>query len=175
VPTLILLMHSVKKHYTRVKGEMSEMTPLNVENLEEPLVVIPMAGWNRISEKAMRFGLLISTEIKVVHVHSEDEGHGIDEDWEAKILAPIRAKGMAEPELVTIASNFRFIISPLMEYILALEAANPGRKVAVLLPELVVRHWWENLLHNQRVQVLKLFLLLKGNQRIVVVNIPWYL
>ncbi len=123
----------------------------------------------------MRFGLLISTDIKVVHVHSEDEGHGIDEDWQDKILGPIRAKGMAEPELVTIRSNFRFIISPLMEYILNLEAANPGRKVAVLLPELVVRHWWENLLHNQRVQLLKLFLLLKGNQRIVVVNIPWYL
>ena len=47
--------------------------------------------------------------------------------------------------------------------------------VAVILPELVVRHWWENLLHNQRVQMLKLLLLLKGNQRIVVINIPWYL
>ena len=48
-------------------------------------------------------------------------------------------------------------------------------KIAVLLPELVVRHWWEYLLHNQRVQLLKLLLLVKGNQRIVVVNIPWYL
>ncbi len=175
VPTLILLMYSVKKHYTRVHGEMADMTPLNVENLEQPLVVIPVAGWNRISEKAVRFGLLLSKEIKVVHVHSEDEGHGIEDDWEEKVIAPIRSKGMTEPELVTIPSNFRFIISPLMNYILNLEADNPGRKVAVLLPELVVRHWWENLLHNQRVQLLKLFLLLKGNQRIVVVNIPWYL
>jgi len=175
IPTLILLMYSVKKHYTRVQGEMKDMTPLNVENLEQPLVVIPVAGWNRISEKAIRFGLLLSKEIKVVHVHSEDEGHGIEEDWEEKVIGPIRSKGLVEPELVTILSNFRFIISPLMDYILNLEAQNPGRKVAVLLPELVVRHWWENLLHNQRVQVLKLFLLLKGNQRIVVVNIPWYL
>jgi len=165
----------VKKHYTRVKGEMKDMTPLNVENLEQPLVVIPVAGWNRISEKAIRFGLLLSKEIKVVHVHSEDESHGIEEDWDEKVIGPIRSKGLVEPELVTIMSNFRFIISPLMDYILSLEAQNPGRKVAVLLPELVVRHWWENLLHNQRVQVLKLFLLLKGNQRIVVVNIPWYL
>jgi amino acid transporter len=175
IPTLILLMHSVKKHYTRVHGEMTDMTPLNVENLEEPLVVIPVAGWNRISEKAVRFGLLISKNIKVVHVHSEDEGHGIEDDWQAMVLAPLRSKGLSEPELVTISSNYRFIIAPLMNYILGLEAENPGRKVAVLLPELVVRHWWENLLHNQRVQLLKLFLLLKGNQRIVVVNIPWYL
>jgi hypothetical protein len=82
---------------------------------------------------------------------------------------------MQMPELVTIPSNFRFILQPLMEYILVLEELNPGRKVAVLLPELVVRHWWENLLHNQRVQLLKILLLVKGNQRIVVVNIPWYL
>jgi hypothetical protein len=45
----------------------------------------------------------------------------------------------------------------------------------VLLPELVVRHWWEYFLHNQRVQMLKLLLLIKGKQRIIVVNIPWYL
>ena len=175
VPTLILLMHSIRKHYTRVQSEMKDMTPLNLSNLEEPVVVIPMAGWNRISEKALRFGLLMSKDVKVVHVHSEDEGHGLEEEWNEKILCPIRDKQMHEPELVTISSNFRFIISPLMDYILRLEAENPGRKVAVLLPELVVRHWWENLLHNQRVQLLKLFLLVKGNQRIVVVNIPWYL
>ena len=175
VPTLILLMYSVRKHYRRVHSEMKDMTPLNLNNLEPPLVVIPMAGWNRISEKAMRFGLLLSSEIKVVHVHSEEEDHGIQDDWNEQILTPIRARDMPEPELVTIPSNFRFIISPLMDYILKLEADNPGRKVAVLLPELVVRHWWENLLHNQRVQILKLYLLLRGNQRIVVVNIPWYL
>jgi amino acid transporter len=176
VPTLILLMHSVKKHYTRVRKEMSDMAPLNVANLEQPLVVIPMAGWNRISEKALRFGLLMSRDIKVVHVHSEDEGHGIEEEWEPLVLSSLRDKPeLPTPQLVTIDSNYRFIISPLMDYILRLEAENPGRKVAVLLPELVVRHWWENLLHNQRVQVLKLFLLVRGNQRIVVVNIPWYL
>src|SRR5271155_4630515 len=175
VPTLILLMYSVKKHYTRIRDEMRDMNRLNLANLQEPLVVIPMAGWNRISEKALRFGLLLSKDIKVVHVHSEDEVHGIDEDWDEKILAPIREAGLPDPELVTIPSTFRFIISPLMDYILHLETENPGRKVAVLLPELVVRHWWENLLHNQRVQVLKLLLLVRGNQRIVVVNIPWYL
>jgi hypothetical protein len=95
--------------------------------------------------------------------------------WDDKILAPIRRENMVEPELVELTSTYRQIITPLMDYILELEQANPGRKVAVLLPELVVKHWWENLLHNQRVQLLKLMLLLKGKQRIVVVNIPWYL
>jgi amino acid transporter len=175
VPFLIAIMLGVKRHYSRVKREMKDMTPLNLANLEDPLVVIPMARWDRITEKAMRFGLVMSKEIKVVHVHSDDEKESLDEVWDDNILTPIKKAGLTLPELVTIPSSYRFIISPLMDYILDLEKQNPGRKIAVLLPELVVRHWWENLLHNQRVQLLKLLLLLKGNQRIVVVNIPWYL
>jgi amino acid transporter len=177
VPALIWVMVSVKKHYMGIKVQMAEQSPLNLSNLEQPLVVIPMAGWDKITEKALRFGLLLSTEVKVVHIHSEDtEGdEGLAKIWEDMIMAPIRAKGLAAPELVTVSSHFRFIVSPLMDYILRLEEENPGRKVAVLLPELVVKRWWENALHNQRVQLLKLLLLLKGNQRIVVVNIPWYL
>jgi hypothetical protein len=77
--------------------------------------------------------------------------------------------------LVTIPSHYRLIVNPLMDYVLNLEQLDPERKIAVLLPELVVRHWWEYLLHNQRVQLLKVMLLLKGKRRIVVVNIPWYL
>ena len=175
VPALIGIMWVVKRHYSRVKREMADMTPLNLVNLQEPIVVIPMARWDRITEKAMRFGLLLSKEIKVVHVHSDDEEGSLDKIWDEFLMAPIKKEGLQEPELVIIPSNYRFVISPLMDYILDLEQKNPGRKVAVLLPELVVRHWWENALHNQRVQLLKLFLLLKGNQRIVVVNIPWYL
>jgi amino acid transporter len=176
VPTLIGIMWAVKRHYSRVKREMADMTPLNLANLQEPIVVIPMARWDRITEKAMRFGLVLSKDIKVVHVHSDDdEDGGLAEVWDEHVMAPLKREGLQEPELVTIPSSYRFIITPLMDYILELEEKNPGRKVAVLLPELVVRHWWENALHNQRVQLLKLLLLLKGNQRIVVVNIPWYL
>jgi amino acid transporter len=175
VPALILIMYSVKRHYTRVHSEMVDQTPLNLENLLPPLVVIPMAKWDKITEKALRFGLLLSKEIKVVHVHSEDDPDSLGECWDDMVLQPIRKEGMQEPELVRIPSSYRFVIGPLMDYILKLEQDNPGRKVAVLLPELVVRHWWENALHGQRVQLLKLLLLLRAKQRVVVVNIPWYL
>ncbi len=174
VPMIILLMLGIKRHYVRVRNETTDPTPLRISGLEQPIVIIPMARWDKISEKAMRFGMLMSQDVKVVHVHG-DERNALEEAWEPFILRPIREGGLSEPELVCVTSTFRTILSPLMDYVLQLEADNPGRKVAVLLPELVVRHWWENLLHNQRVQILKLMLLLKGNQRIVVVNIPWYL
>jgi len=174
VPFLILCMMMVKRHYVRVKRETADPTPLRLTGLEPPIVVIPMARWDKITEKAMRFGMLMSPIVKVVHVDSDDsDALGIV--WNEMVLGPVREHGMAEPELITVTSSYRTILSPLMDYVLKLEDENPGRKIAVLLPELVVRHWWENLLHNQRVQLLKLLLLLKGNQRIVVVNIPWYL
>jgi amino acid transporter len=175
VPTLILLMIGIKQHYTRVKGEVAELSPLNLENMQEPLVVIPIARWDRMTEKAMRFGLILSKEIKVVNVDCDDGEESLCTVWDRNVLEPIRAKGMHEPELITLHSTFRLVVMPLMDYIMELEHQHPDRKITVLLPELVVRHWWENLLHNQRVQLLKVLLLLRGNQRIVVVNIPWYL
>jgi hypothetical protein len=174
IPTLILLMVAIKQHYARVR-DVVQMGPINLSNLLEPLVVIPMARWDRMTEKALRFGVLLSREIKVVNVDCDDGEESLCNIWDANVIGPIREKGLSEPELITLHSTFRLVISPLMDYILELEHQNPDRKITVLLPELVVNHWWENLLHNQRVQLLKLLLLLRGNQRIIVVNIPWYL
>src|SRR5580704_4783572 len=106
VPSLIGIMWVVKRHYTRVKREMADRTPLNLANLEEPIVVIPMARWDRITEKAMRFGLLLSKEIKVVHVHSDDEGGSLDEIWSDFIKVPVEREGLQVPELVVIPSNY---------------------------------------------------------------------
>ena len=174
VPAIIAVMYSIKRHYTRVTQETADGSPIRLTDLEQPLVVIPIARWDKISEKAVRFGLVMSKEVKVVNVLS-DVDTGFDEIWNHMVRDPILSYGLPQPELVTVQSTFRTIISPLMDYILKLEDDNPGRKIAVLLPELVVKHWWENFLHNQRIQILKLLLLVRGNQRIIVVNIPWYL
>ena len=154
---------------------MVDSTPLNLVNLQQPLVVIPMAKWDRITEKALRFGLLLSKEIKVVHVHSEDEPNTMQRAGRRWSRGRCGPKGCRSRSWWRFRRSFRLIIAPLMDYILKLEQEHPDRKVAVLLPELVVKHWWEYALHGQRVQLLKLLLLLKGNQRVVVVNIPWYL
>jgi hypothetical protein len=67
------------------------------------------------------------------------------------------------------------VLKPILDYVLELEDRYPNRQVAVLVPELVERRWWYFLLHNQRPAALKLLLYLKGNRRIVVINVPWYL
>jgi len=95
--------------------------------------------------------------------------------WERNVAGPLTAAGKPVPELVLLTSPYRFVLMPLVDHILEVERTHPYRQIAVLVPELVVKHWWQTPLHNQRAQVLKVLLLVRGNQRIIVINIPWYL
>jgi hypothetical protein len=76
---------------------------------------------------------------------------------------------------VVLVSPFRFVVRPIIEYVLKLETDHPERNVAVLVPELVETHWYHSALHNNRAAILKALLLFRGNQRTAVINIPWYL
>jgi len=175
IPLLIVTMAAVKRHYARVARETAVSCPMNLANLKEPLVVVPLDKWTRISEKALRFALKLSDEVEAVHVDTEGNLDQVCGQWEVNVIAPFKAAGLVAPALTLLPSPYRLVIMPLVEHVLELEASNPHRQIAVLVPELVVRHWWQAPLHNQRAQLLKLLLLLRGNQRIVVINIPWYL
>ena len=181
VPLLIFLMMRVKRHYNRVSAEVNCEEPLCLDDISPPIVLIPMERWSRISEKGMRFALMLSQDIRAVHVHTGDDQDLEDKDdeltpiWKKMVVEPLQAAKLNVPKLVILRSPYRFVVQPLVDYTLKVEAENPHRQIAVMVPELVVHHWWQNLLHNQRAQVLKLLLLVKGSQRILVINIPWYL
>jgi hypothetical protein len=175
VPALIVLMAAVKRHYDGVARELTCDRPMRVENLNEPLIIIPMDRWSRLSEKALRFAMKLSGEVQAVHVDAEDCYEEVRQMWQRNVSEPFHRAGRAAPQLVLVESPYRFILGPLVDYILKVESECPHRQVAVLVPELVVKRWWQAPLHNQRAQVLKLLLLMRGNQRIMVINIPWYL
>ena len=78
------------------------------------------------------------------------------------------------PKLEILPSPYRYVVQPVVDYVLKVERESKFHKICVLVPELVVRHWWENLLHNRRADLLKVILLVRGNRRIIVINIPWY-
>jgi hypothetical protein len=181
VPLLILLMLRVKRHYNRVAAEVDNPTPICLDDIHRPIVLIPMDRWSRIAEKGMRFALMLSDDIRAIHVHTGDDQDIEDKDdeltpiWQHMVIEPLQAAKLPIPKLIILRSPFRYIVQPLVEHILKIEAENPHRQIAVMVPELVVSRWWQNLLHNQRAQVLKLLLLVKGSQRVLVINVPWYL
>lgn len=88
---------------------------------------------------------------------------------------PARQAGRPVPELVVIESPYRVVVGPILNYLLKLERDHPDRMIAVVVSELVERRWYQYLLHNQRAETLTALLILDGDQRITVINVPWYL
>jgi amino acid transporter len=175
IVVMIVLMRSVKRHYERVAAEIDLDRPMIPIEPEQPVVVMPVDRWSRISEKAISFALSISSDVRCIHVQVGEQTDPFCTDWDANIIAPLKAAGRKLPSLVTLKSPYRYVIQPVVDYVLKVEQETGNKKVCVLVPELVVHHWWEGLLHNRRADLLKVILLVRGNRRIVVINIPWYL
>jgi len=175
IPSMILIMRAVKRHYVRVGRETQLDTPLSVALVQEPIVVMPIDRWSRITEKGVSFALSLSSDVRCLHVQSGEEADTISEVWEKLIVAPLKGAGKPIPKLVVLKSPYRYILQPMVDYIHSICTAKQEQRVCVLVPELVVRHWWENLMHNRRADLLKVILLVRGNRNIVVINIPWYL
>jgi amino acid transporter len=172
---MIVLMRAVHRHYARVDRETALERPIVPAEVTEPIVILPIDRWNRITEKALCFALSMSNDIRCLHVQTTDEPDQICKDWERDVAAPLRTAGKCVPKLEVLESPYRYVLAPVIDYILKAERESDFHKICVLVPELVVRHWWENLLHNRRADLLKVILLVRGNQRIIVINIPWYL
>ncbi|HZB89027.1 MAG TPA: APC family permease [Terracidiphilus sp.] len=175
VAAMIMVMRTVNRHYARVARETALDRPIVAAEISEPIVVLPVDQWNRLTEKALSFALSMSNDIRCVHVQVGDEPDKICRIWEQDVAEPLRAAGKCAPRLEVLNSPFRYVLQPVVDFVLKVEQEPGTRKVCVLVPELVVRNWWENLLHNRRADLLKVILLLRGNRRIIVINIPWYL
>jgi amino acid transporter len=175
IPCMILIMVMIRRHYRRVAVQIKLDEPMHLTHLNPPRVIVPVDQWSRITEKGLRFALTISPDVQAVHIDLEEGNNSICDVWERDVAAPLRAANLKVPELVRLRSPYRFVLLPIVDHVLAQAALLDDRRVAVIVPELVVNHWYENLLHNQRANVLKVLLLLRGNQNILVINIPWYL
>jgi amino acid transporter len=175
IPIMIVAMLAIKRHFQSVQREIAETAPLKLNDICDPLIVLPVDRWSKIADKGLRFAMRLSNEIQAIHVESGEEMNGIGKNWAKLVEEPARAAGRTPPELVILKSPYRFVVTPLVDYVLKLSERNPDRIVAVLVPELVERHWYHYFLHNQRAQALKALLLVRGNQRVITMNVPWYL
>ncbi|MGO8671898.1 MAG: APC family permease [Capsulimonadaceae bacterium] len=184
LPLLLATFAAVKRHYTAIGLEIAEAPPLNITNNDAPVAVIPIVSWNRMSARAMRFGIRLSPDVIAVHVKLPD-ATGRDEEgerraaelqaqWDQAVLEPVRQAGVPDPRLTILSSPYRRVSGPLCDYLHQLKTEYPNRLIAVIIPELVETHWMEWLLHNHRATVIKANLLLLGDPYIIVINVPWY-
>jgi hypothetical protein len=172
---MMTTMMVVRRHYREVAIELECTVPLQIESIGSPIVIVPIQSWSKVSQRAIEFALTLSRDIHAVHVGTEDEANDLQENWDRLIGGPVTRAGGTAPTLVVLPSPYRLVIKPILEYVMQTEADNPGRQIAVIVPELVERHWYHYPLHNQRAELLKALLLVKGSRNIVLINVPWYI
>lgn len=175
IPAFILTMYKVREHYEERETEISKRTPLSTEHLVPPLVVVPIGGWSQIAHRNLRFALMMSPDIIAVHVDNGENREDLPGIWRDFVEEPTRRAGLPVPQLKILKSPYRFVIGPVLRFVLELERDHPDRNIAVVVPELVEKHWYQYFLHEQRGKLLSLLLIFRGNQRISIINVPWHL
>ena len=165
VPVLVLGMRAVSRHYAHVVDELRPRPGARVLPSRVHAVVLVsslhQSALRAIAyARAMRPSTLAAVTVEV----DPAEAQTLRREWVAAEL-PV--------PLVVLDSPYRDITEPIMDYIARLRRQSPRELVAVVIPEYVVGHWWEGLLHNQSALRLKLRLRLVPN--VMVISVPYQL
>jgi amino acid transporter len=163
-PILFLGMKAIARHYHAVEHELSP-TASGVALPGRIHSVVLISNLLAPALRALAFAQATSpASVRAVKVVTDDADDGLARDWEER--------GMPLP-LVLIESPFRETIRPIRRYVRQLRRENPGDVISIVIPEYVVAHWWQNLLHNQTALRLKGRLLFEPS--VTVTSVPWVL
>jgi amino acid transporter len=176
IPLGVFMFSRINHHYRCVAKAVADDQPIDLSKMEAPTVVVPVQSWNKLTSRGLRFALELSTDVRAIHILTQDSTIcELTPVWEELAVGPARAAGKPAPKLVLRRSTYRQFFAPLIAYIEQLRDDHPNRDIVVIVPDLVVRHWYEAFLHNNRGIVLKGLLRLRGGPRVVVINTPFYL
>jgi amino acid transporter len=165
MPLLYALMRAINRHYTRVGVELeSESRGLMLPSRNH--VVVLVSKVHRPTLRALAFARATRPDtLTALTVNIDDEeSRALLADWERHDL-PIK--------LTVLDSPYREVTSPVINYVRQLRRDGPNDVVNVFIPEYVVGHWWEQLLHNQSALRLKGRLLFQPG--VMVTSVPWQL
>jgi amino acid transporter len=182
IPIVIMLLKGIKSYYERVDAALRDDDQLQFAPGKPPFVLVMTKEWNRLTDRALSFAMEISPDVIAVHLAAlegpdvTEQERKLREQWAKDVEDAAVAAGAAHPpRLAFLSAPYRRIHAPLLKLISDLQSKNPDRTIAVLIPELVKRHWWEYLLSNQRARQLRNAVLEYGGPRVVVVAVPWHL
>ena len=176
IPLTIVFFAVVRRHYHSVKLLTSCKIPVDANGLNQhPIAVIAVDRWSNITRQGIEFAARLSPEVIALHVEPSEHSELLEGDWEQYVEKPFRSAGKEPPKLHLLGSPYRFVIIPVVQFVLDLSKKNPDRSIVVVIPELVEDRWYEYFLHNQRGRLLEWTLLARGNERIFTVSAPWYI
>jgi amino acid transporter len=163
-PLLFLAMKAVGRHYAALSGQLAP-GPSGVALPARVHTIVLVANLLAPTLRALAFAQATNpASLRAVHVAADEPQDGFIREWrERRVPIP----------LVEIESPYRETVRPVLRYVRQLRRENPGDVISIVIPEYLVAHWWQNLLHNQTALRLKGRLLFERS--VAVTSVPWVL
>ena len=165
---LFIIMKLIRKHYATVNRELAEQAAAQhdvvLPSRNHALVLVSKLHLPTL--RALAYARATRPDSLEALTVSVDDGETRDlvRRWQdSDISVPLKV----------IASPYREITRPILDYVKRVSKESPRTVVTVFIPEYVVGHWWEQVLHNQSALRLKGRLLFMPN--VMVTSVPWQL
>ena len=163
---LFLLMKGIRRHYDGVSRELIVDEDEVVTLPARTHAVVLVSKIHKPTMRAVAYARAMRpTTLEAITVSVDpEETRELQREWDRR--------GIPVP-LKVLDSPFREVTDPVIDYVRSLRTGSPRDLVTVLIPEYVVGHWWEHLLHNQSALRLKTRLLFTPG--VMVTSVPWQL
>jgi amino acid transporter len=165
VPAVIALFLGVRRHYDRLAAELAVDADTTAPPVVNHTIVVLVARVHKGVLKALAYARSLQPDhLVAVYVADEDtDPAAIQADW---------ARLGIEVPLEIVPSPYRELTAPVLAYLDDLDRRWDNDTITVIVPEFVVRRWWEQLLHNQDALFLKTRLVARPNT--VVISVPYH-
>jgi amino acid transporter len=165
---IFALMTAIRKHYDTVAAEL-RMAQDERDNAVMPSrnhAIVLISKLHLPTLRALSYAKATRPDVlEAVTVNVDDaDTRDLVAEWDRHAF---------KTPLKVIESPYREITKPVLDYVKRVRTDNPRDVVTVFLPEYVVGHWWEQLLHNQSALRLKGRLLFQPG--VMVTSVPWQL
>jgi len=163
IPVIVVVMLLIHREYTHEAAELQVREDLVFgQPHRRQHVIVPVPGLTRAVVRAIAFGRTLSSDVRAIYV---------TDDLEAgeRLRARFERQLPGIP-LVIVESPYRQLVGPLVTYLDVMDA-DPDTITIVVVPEFIVRHWWERVLHNRTAERLRHALI--GRPNTVVALVPY--
>ncbi|NDJ88412.1 APC family permease [Mycolicibacter kumamotonensis] len=166
---LFVMMKMIRRHYDAVSQELAEQSAALDDQAVLPSrnhALVLVSKLHLPTRRALAYARATRPDtLEAITVNVDDtETRALVREWEdSEITVPLKV----------IASPYREVTRPVLEYVRRINKESPRTVVTVYIPEYVVGHWWEQVLHNQSALRLKTRLLFMP--QVMVTSVPWQL
>jgi amino acid transporter len=165
MPVLFVLMRAINRHYSNVSQQLVPDTDSRTLPSKVHAVVL-VSKVHKPTLRALAFARATRPDaLTALTVNVDDaDTRALQADWERYDI-PV--------PLTVVESPYREITRPVLDYVKAIRRESPRELVVVFVPQYVVGHWWENVLHNQ--SALRLRARLQFQPGVMITTVPWQL